>query len=89
MLPELENGDWEEVFKYASPTVCEAGHIHGPENPYFCKSVPTTAFTREDVRRIIAMVDGENDGPDWVGVFELQDGRFASLRAGCDYTGFD
>lgn len=89
MLLELENGDWEEVFKYATPQLCEAGHKHGPVNPYFCKPVPTNAFTRDDVCRIIAMEDGENDGPDWVGVFELKDGRFASIRAGCDYTGFD
>jgi hypothetical protein len=89
MLPRLENYDWEEVFKYATPHMCEAGHEHGPESVLFCKPVPVTAFTRDDVRRIISMVDGENDGPEWVGVFELNDGRFACIRAGCDYTGFD
>lgn len=43
----------------------------------------------EDVSAIIAKDDGENDGPEWVGVFSMKDGRFAVLIAGCDYTGWD
>lgn len=55
----------------------------------FTTSVSTTAFTRDDVAEIIAMAEGENDGAEWVGVFRLNDGRFAVLRAGCDYTGWE
>lgn len=46
-------------------------------------------FTREDVVSIIAIEDGENDEASWIAVFELHDGRFAYLEAGCDYTGWD
>jgi hypothetical protein len=42
-----------------------------------------------DVMRIVAMDDGENDGPNWIGVFEMKNGTFVFLSAGCDYTGWD
>ncbi len=87
MLDRLNNYDWEEAFKYASPRICEAGHVHGP-TAIILSTVATNEFTREDVDRIIAMKEGENDGDSWVGVFALKDGRFASLRAWCDYTGW-
>lgn len=38
---------------------------------------------------MIACVNGENDGQEWVGVFRFNDGRFAVVSAGCDYTGWD
>lgn len=47
------------------------------------------SFSREDVVNIIAMKEGMNDEEPWVGVFELNDGTFACLSAGCDYTGWD
>lgn len=46
-------------------------------------------FKREDVKRVLLMSNGDNDGPDWIGLFELNDGRYAGLSAGCDYTGWD
>lgn len=42
-----------------------------------------------NVVRVIASADGEPDGDDWIGIFEMQDGSFVCLRAGCDYTGWD
>jgi len=45
-------------------------------------------FARSDVQRIIAISDGVNDELDWIGLFELNDGRFAFVRAGCDFTGW-
>lgn len=39
-------------------------------------------FAIEDVVEVLACADGENEGPDWVGLF-------AFLKAGCDYTGWD
>lgn len=76
MLPRLDTYDWEEVFKYAaSPARVVTGEFE-------------RGFTREDVFRIVAADEGENDGPEWVGVFELNDGRFVSIEAGCDYTGW-
>lgn len=86
MLPELDDYNWEEVFKYATPTAC-GSHEHGP-SAVIGRSVSLSAFTREDVKRIIAKVDGINDEEDWLGVFELSDGRLAVLRAGCDYSGW-
>lgn len=68
--------DWEEVFKYANPT------------PVLGSSASADPFSRADVAEIIAAVNGDNDGPDWVGVFRLDDGRFAVVSAGCDYTGW-
>lgn len=78
-ITELMNDyDWENVFDYASPEEAEPN-----------SKVSRASFERKDVKRIIAYVEGENDGPDWVIVVELKDGRFASIRAGCDYTGWD
>ena len=86
MLPELDDYDWREAFGSAG------------EPDAYNRDVPTCVpgatvspdpFTREDVKRIIAMSDGENDESEWIGVFELHDGRFASVVAGCDYTGWD
>lgn len=78
-LPEAIRGyDWREAFAYARETNrCEGAR---------CSDA---GFTREDVEHVIATSDGENDGPNWVGVFKLRDGRYAALSAGCDYTGWD
>ena len=46
-------------------------------------------FGITDVNEIIAISEGENDGEPWIGVFKLNNGRFAFLTAWCDYTGWD
>lgn len=43
----------------------------------------------DGVVRIVASDEGENDEADWIGVFEMTDGRYLVVRAGCDYTGWD
>lgn len=78
-LDEMKSqwSSWEEVFKYANkPQKVEGAKCH------------KESFTVEDVEEVLGSVEGENDGPDWVAVFKLKDGRFAVLRAGCDYTGW-
>ena len=79
MLPELDNWDWEEVFKYA-------------DVPDFVPPTPGRAgydpVTRDDVAGIVSMEEGENDGDSWVGVFALNNGYFLAIRAWCDYTGW-
>lgn len=45
--------------------------------------------SRESVVRIVGISDGYGDGDDWIGLFELADGRFMLLCAWCDYTGWD
>lgn len=76
----LESYDWNYIFReFMNPTAI----IRAP------KYLSTEAFQISDVRKVIGLVEGEGDGPDWVGVFELADGRFATITAGCDYTGWD
>jgi hypothetical protein len=69
--------DWGEVFKYARPA-CPVPGSPASADP----------FTRGDVAEILGIANGDNDGPDWVGVFRLNDGRIAAVIAGCDYTGW-
>lgn len=70
--------DWEAAFN-------EAG---APSNP-LTREVAKDGYAPKDIKRVIAAEDGENDGDNWLGLFEMADGRFLSLRAGCDYTGWD
>jgi hypothetical protein len=42
----------------------------------------------KDVKTVIAAINGANDGDGWLGIFELNDGRFVSISASCDYTGW-
>lgn len=46
-------------------------------------------FTIEDVAEIIDYRDGENDEANWIMYGKLKDGRYFTLSAGCDYTGWD
>jgi len=43
----------------------------------------------DDVVEVIASVEGENDGPSWVALVRLRDGRYCRMAAGCDFTGWD
>lgn len=77
MLKDLDDGNWEEVFKYAN-------------NPNdVCKhSTTTLKYGREDVKKIVSMIDGIPDEDQWLGLFEMNDGKFLVVRAWCDYTGW-
>jgi hypothetical protein len=75
----LEGGDWDEVFKYAAFGVVAVTPVD---------KTPVEPFTRQDVRFVYASVEGEKDGPEWVALVELRDGRFAVVKAWCDYTGW-
>ena len=82
-----DNYDWPEAFGFAG----------GQPNAYNCgvpeaipgESCSTEPFGLDDVAEILGSVDGDNDGPSWVCVGRLTDGRHFTLRAGCDYTGWD
>lgn len=41
------------------------------------------------IEKVLARIDGENDGPEWHWLLKLKDGRFAYAFGGCDYTGWD
>lgn len=81
----MSNGDWAEVFAdensgNVSKTIrtCPVG-----------QPVSDATVSRADVAEIIAAVNGDNDGPDWLGLFKLKDGRFLVASGGCNYTGWD
>jgi hypothetical protein len=78
--------DWREAFAYAGK---DRGNGEGV--PMLCAGADCSAepFGRADVATIIAAVDGENDGPEWLICGRLKDGRWFALSAGCDYTGWD
>lgn len=73
-----EDYDWQQVFRYTD----------NPSNP-LTREIIHQAYQIDDIAEILATVDGENDGPDWVGAFLMKDGRYLLVRAGCDYTGWD
>ena len=77
MLKELEGYDWEQAFLYASG------------DPVVGAECAQGSFNREDVAELIGIVEGENDGDNWVCAGRLNDGRWFCLSAGCDYTGWD
>lgn len=80
-----DRNDWEEVFGEASQHNCQAKADVIPPGA----NVDPTAPKRTDIARVIASVNGENDGEHWLGVFELKDGRFLFADGWCDYTGWD
>ena len=46
-------------------------------------------FSVEDIKRVLAVWEGENDGDDWRWILVLNSGKFVFLQGGCDYTGWD
>ena len=72
--------DWESAFEVATRDRIESvppGTSHRVD-----------PFKVTDVAEVIVAVTGENDGDSWFGVFKLHDGRFVSVSAWCDYTGW-
>jgi hypothetical protein len=85
MLKELDDYDWSEVFGEGCGGNCTP--IQPQRAPGFTGSGET--FSREDVKKIAGMVEGERDEKDWVVFGQLKDGRWFVARGGCDYTGWD
>ena len=81
--------DWEQAFAFSSGDrkITASGGLF-PSDVSKGIEQPAEPFDREDVGKVYGMIDGEGDEADWIGVFLLKDGRFACLRAGCDYTGW-
>lgn len=77
MDKRLDNYDWDQAFQISG-----VYRVLG-------SGVSDANFNREDVEKILAIEDGQNDGDPWIGLFKLRDGRYAFLSAGCDYTGWD
>lgn len=53
---------------------------------YALETVPLNPSA--DIIEILATKAGANDGPDWHWIVMLANGKFAYIRAGCDYTGW-
>lgn len=82
--------DWEHAFQCCGAAEEDASCFNDPNvNAAIGSNVDAAPFQRTDVAEVLATADGENDGPNWLGVFKLKDGRYAFLSAGCDYTGWD
>lgn len=85
-LEELQGSyDWCEVFGEGSGGNTDKVTDECPPGA----DVDRTPPNRSDVAEVIAAVNGENDGDDWIGVFRLKDGRFLVAEGSCDYTGWD
>lgn len=86
MLKELEGYDWVEVFGEGSGGNCTSII---PERPVHDTTTSRATFSREDVRKIHGISEGENEILDWIVYGRLKDGRYFVARGGCDYTGWD
>lgn len=53
--PRLDNYDWEQAFVYAG----------GKGHPVLGYTGSLEGFTREDVSRIVSLVEGRNGGQRW------------------------
>jgi hypothetical protein len=82
----LTDWDWGEVFGEGGGGNCDKAT---DEIPPGAEGINKTPPMRADVAEVIAAVNGENDGDEWIGVFRLNDGRFLVAAGGCDYTGWD
>lgn len=82
MLPQLDTWGWYTAFKYARGGSFNCHHSH--DDPELAcpvdRKTQRGGFDRDDVVKILGLVDGENEGPSWVGLFLLHDGRYACLR---------
>jgi len=76
----LRDDDWERAFEYAECNIL-------PAPPY--SNISLTSFTREDVKIIQHIREGEHEILTWICIGQLKDGRWFNLEAGCDYTGWD
>lgn len=85
MIPILNDYDWENAFGENNITLRYERVLPDREN----EKLSIAPCTREDVKDILFHQVGENDGPSWIAIGHLKDGRYFSLEAGCDYTGWD
>lgn len=92
MLEMLDDYDWKEAFGYAGEPGTSAIPDQDGVKVIATKGrpdTPTDWFTRSNVEKIIRYRVGENEGPSWLMMGRLRDGRYFFLNAGCDYTGWD
>lgn len=77
----LQNSDWHYAFTEANADIRRA---------HPTRSEPELdPIDISDIDKVVAYVEGENDGPNWLVVGVANDGRWFMMSAGCDYTGWD
>ncbi len=82
--------DWDQIFgrnphdppNYAGNPTAVTGDLKAGE-------ALVGELNFEDIEEVLASVEGENDGPEWVAVVKLKNGFYLSVEAGCDYSGWD
>ncbi len=91
MFDVLNTYDWREAFGYAGDASAYAGYDRPiPADPAGNREThDLTPFSRDDVRIILWIEEGENDEESWIIAGVLHDERGFTLQAGCDYTGWD
>jgi hypothetical protein len=72
--------DWSAVFDGSSRTSQNRIDTVGPTS--------AAPVSLGDVVYVAGMDAGERDGPQWVALVLMADGRWIHITAGCDYTGW-
>lgn len=86
----LNDYDWSAVFVVSGETADSYLSIEADlrrADP--TSSVSLDYFGRADVAEIYGISEGERDEANWLIYGKLRDGRYFSISAGCDYTGWD
>lgn len=50
---------------------------------------PQPGIRVEGIEKVLAVFEGDHEGPAWHWILKLNDGQIAYLTGGCDYTGWD
>jgi hypothetical protein len=58
------------------------------QEPKGVRGCPCEGFTIADVEELLACKEGANEEDSWLAVGRLYDGRWFSLSAWCDHTGY-
>ncbi len=74
MLKELDDYDWKYAFECCGEP--EAQYNTASVSAVLDSEVSTEPFSRADVKKLIGLSLGENDGPDWLCAGQLKDGRW-------------
>ncbi len=81
--------NWNQVFAYSANEDRSGNGCGLPEPAVPGLTTSLAPFDRADVAELYGCVDGDHEGPDWIAYGKLKDGRYFSIAAGCDYTGWD
>lgn len=82
------SSDWKYAFAYAGEPDAGDGEATIRRAEPRDETTSLAPFSRADVEEVLALSEGENDGPNWLCFGKLRDGRYFFLSAGYDYTGW-